>query len=172
MRAFRPHLRWAGVLLGIGIALAGCTYAAIQRLAPDERAEFHLYRKVMTAAQEQTYLSKATAAERTAYLHEIGLTQRLQALDPQDRDAVLGGVPRVGMSAEALLFLWGSPYYTAGNAQRYAHWYYLGSSFALADSGNQYTEFSNRVDVYLVDGRVVGWVDYVPTDIPRRRRIL
>ena len=126
----------------------------------------------MTASQERAYLSKASAAERTAYLRQIGLTQRFQALDPQDREAIRGGVPRVGMSAEALLFLWGSPYYTAGDARRYAHWYYLGSSFALATYGNQYHDSNNRVDVYLVDGRVVGWVDYTPSDTPRGRRTL
>jgi hypothetical protein len=81
------------------------------------------------------------------------------------------GGPRVGMSAEALLFLWGEPYYTAGDASRYAHWYYLGSSFGLADYSNQYYNSGNRVDVYLVAGQIVGWVDYIPSDIPRRRRI-
>ena len=164
MRELRQCLCWAGVLLGLSIALSGCTYAAIQRLSLDEQAEFHLYRKVMTAAQERAYLAKASAAERTVYLRETGLAQRFQALDPLDRDVVLGGVPRVGMSAEALLFLWGSPYYTAGNAQRYAHWYYLGSSFALAAYGNQYRNSGSRVDVYLVDGHVVGWVDYTPSE--------
>ena len=164
MRELRQCLCWAGVLLSLIIALTGCTYAAIQRLSPAEQAEFHLYRKVMTPAQERAYLAKASAAERTAYLREIGLAQRFQALDPLDRDVVLGGVPRVGMSAEALLFLWGSRYYTAGNAQRYAHWHYLGSSFALGESGNQYRQSSSRVDVYLVDGHVVGWVDYTPNE--------
>src|SRR5215467_12442448 len=137
MRGRRQHLRWAGVLLALIVAFTGCTYAAIQRLSLDEQAEFSLYRKTMTGAQERAYLAQATAAERTAYLSEIGLTQRLQALDPQDRAAVLSGAPRVGMSAEALLFLWGSPYYTAGDARRYAHWYYLGSSLGLADYSNQ-----------------------------------
>ena len=75
----------------------------------------------MTAAQVRTYLAKATAAERTAYLSEIDLAQRFQGLDPLDREAVLSGIPRVGMSAEALLFLWGDLYYTAGEAQRCAH---------------------------------------------------
>ena len=172
MRDFRQCWRWAGVLLGLSVALSGCTYAAIQKLSPAERAEFHIYKKVMTAAQEQTYLARASPAERTAYLHEISLAQRFQRLDRLDRDAVLGGVPRVGMSAEALLFLWGSPYYTAGDARRSAHWYYLGSSFDLAAYGNQYSNFGSRVDVYLVDGHVVGWVDYVPSDRPQKRRIL
>jgi hypothetical protein len=163
--------RWVGVLVGSVMTLSGCTYAAIQRLSLEERAEFHIYQKVMTPSQERAYLAKATAAERTAYLSEIGLIQRLQALDPVDRDAVLSGVPRVGMSAEALLFLWGEPYYTAGDARRYAHWYYLGSSFDLAAYGNQYTGSGTRVDVYLVAGKVVGWVDYAPSDESVGRRI-
>jgi len=154
------------------VVLTGCTYAAIQQLSLDERAEFQLYRKVMTGGQERTYLAQATAAERTAYLREIGLVQRFQGLDPLDREAVQKGFPRVGMSAEALLFLWGDPYYTAGDAQRSAHWFYLGSSFALAEYGNQYSNFGNRVDVYLVDGHVVGWVDYPPSDNTRTRRLL
>jgi hypothetical protein len=29
--------------------------------------------------------------------------------------------------------------------------------------GNQYNSFGTRVDVYLVDGKVVGWVDYAPS---------
>jgi hypothetical protein len=172
MRDARPLLCWVLVLMGSIVILGGCTYAAIQRLSLEEQAEFHLYRKVMTASQEWAYLAKASAAERTAYLHEIGLAQRFQALDPLDREAVRGGVPRVGMSAEALLFLWGEPYYTAGDASRYAHWYYLGSSFALADHGNEYNNSGNRVDVYLVDGQVVGWVDYALSSPSWKGRIL
>lgn len=172
MRDLRLCLRWMVVLMGSIMTLSGCTYAAIQKLAPEERAEFHIYQKVMTPSQERAYLAKATAAERTAYLRESGLAQRFQALDPLDRETVLGGVPRVGMSAEALLFLWGEPYYTSGDARRYAHWYYLGSSFDLAAYGNQYSsKFGNRVDVYLVDGKVVGWVDYAPSDESPGRRI-
>ena len=170
MRDLRPFVRWVVVLMGSIITLSGCTYAAIQKLSLDEQAEFHIYQKVMTPSQERAYLAKATAAERTAYLSEIGLAQRLQTLDPLDREAVRGGAPRVGMSAEALLFLWGEPYYTAGDASRYAHWYYLGSSFGLADYSNQYYNAGNRVDVYLVAGQVTGWVDYIPSDIPRGRR--
>ena len=58
--------------------------------------------------------------------------------------------------------LWGEPYYTAGDARRSAHWYYLGSSLALGASGNQHNNFGSRVDVYLVAGKIVGWVDYAP----------
>ena len=65
----------------------------------------------MTPAQVYPYLAQVSATERTAYLREIGRAHRLQALDPLDRVAVLRAVPSVGMSAEALLFLWGGPYY-------------------------------------------------------------
>ena len=171
MRDLRPFVRWVVVLIVSIMTLSGCTYAAMQKLSLDEQAEYHLYKKVMTPSQERTYLAKATAAERTAYLSEIGLAQRFQALDPLDREAVRSGGPRVGMSAEGLLFLWGLPYSTAGDARRYAHWYYLGSSFGLAGYGNQYYNSGNRVDVYLVAGRVEGWVDYIPSDIPRGRKI-
>jgi hypothetical protein len=73
------------------------------------------------------------------------------------------------MSADALLFLWGEPCYTAGDARQAAHWYDLGSSLELAAHGNQYRNVGNRVDVYLVDGHVVGWVDYVPSDAESAR---
>ena len=116
----------------------------------------------MTGVHVHTYVAKATRAERAAYVQKIGVIRRFQALDSADRAAVLHGIPQVGMSAEALLFLWGDPYSTAGDARRYAHWYYLGSSFSMAASGNQYRDFGNQVDVYLVKGHVAGWVDYTP----------
>jgi hypothetical protein len=143
------------------VVLTGCPYdAAVRQLPVAEQAQFHTYRKAMTAAQTRTYLAQASAAERTAYLREIGLAQRFEALDPLDRDAVLSGFPRVGMSAEALRLVWGEPYYTDGDARRSAHWHYLGSSLALGSSGNQYgTSGGSRVDVYLVADKVVGWVD-------------
>jgi hypothetical protein len=166
-------LRGLILLLVVWAVGAGCTYdTAVSRLSPPEQAQFFLYRKAMTWAQERAYLAKQTPAERTAYLYEIGLAQRFQALDPSDQEAVRSGWPRRGMSAEALLFLWGEPYYTAGDARRSAHWYYLGSSMELAAHGNQYNNFGNRVDVYLVDGRVVGWVDYSPSDTESDRRSL
>jgi hypothetical protein len=113
----------------------------------------------MTGVQQHTYLGKASAAERTAYLRALGLVQRFEALDPRDREAVQQGLPRVGMSAEALLFVWGEPYATEGDAHRSAHWHYLGSSLGRSASNNPRLGFGNRVDVYLVDGKVVGWVD-------------
>jgi hypothetical protein len=163
MRYGRQLSGWVGVLLGTIMVLTGCTYnydAAVRQLSPPEQAEFQIYRKVMTAAQTRTYLAKASAAERSAYLREIGLAQRFQGLDPLDRATVQSGFPRVGMSAEALLFVWGEPEYTVGDARRSAHWYYLGSSLGLGVSGNQYVQSGgNRVDVYLVDGKVAGWID-------------
>ncbi len=165
MKYGQQLLHWTGVLLGTLVVLIGCTYdAAIQRLSLAEQTEFYTYRQVMTPAQVRTYLAKGTAAERTAYLSQVGLAQRFQALDPVDRNTVLNGMPRTGMSAEALRFIWGDPAYTAGNARRYAHWHYLGSSFSRGTYGNPSWGFGNRVDVYLVDGKVVGWVDEVPSD--------
>ena len=164
MRAHRQLVYGVGVLLGALIMLTGCpSDSAIQRLSLAEQAELYTYHNLMTGPQELTYLSKATAAERTAYLSEIGLAQRFQALDPQDRDAVLSGWPRKGMSAEALRFVWGEPYYTEGSASRSAHWHYLGSSFGRSVAGSPSLGFGNRVDVYLVAGKVVGWVDVAPS---------
>ena len=87
--------------------------------------------------------------------------QRFQALAPVDQEAVRSGWPRVGMSAEALLFVWGEPYDTAGDARRSAHWYYLGWSLGRHPYGNPRWGFGHRVDVYLEAGKVVGWVDAV-----------
>src|SRR2546427_9268654 len=97
MRQIRWFFQGAGAVMGTLLVLIGCTYdAAVQRLSLAEQSEFYTYRKIMTTAQEHTYLAKATAAERTAYLSEIGLAQRFQALDPLERDAVKSGWPRVG----------------------------------------------------------------------------
>ena len=123
---------------------------------------FRFYSRFIALRVMELDNERATPAEREAFLQKIGVIRRFQALDPADRAAVLHGIPQVGMSAEALLFLWGDPYSTAGDARRYAHWYYLGSSFSMAASGNQYRDFGNRVDVYLVKGHVTGWVDYTP----------
>jgi hypothetical protein len=168
MKYDRRLLSWLGVLLGTSIVLTGCTYnydAVAGQLSVPEQREFHTYKKIMSAAQTRTYLAKTSAAERTAYLQEIGLAQRFQSLDPLDRDTVQNGFPRVGMSAEALRFVWGEPEYTRGDARRSAHWYYLGSSFDLGVNGNRYgNSGGNRVDVYLVDGKVMGWIDGPRTD--------
>src|SRR5262245_31543922 len=166
MRACRPCLLWTSVLIITTVLLTGCLYnddAAVQQLSPAEQAEFAIYRHVMTGTQKHTYLAKASAAERTAYLSQIGLAQRYQRLDPADREAVQSGAPRVGMSAEALRFVWGDPADTAGDARHYARWHYLGSSFGRSTSYHPW-ETSNRVEVYLANGKVLGWVDFIPED--------
>jgi hypothetical protein len=86
-----------------------------------------------------------------------------------DQEAIRAGWPRPGMSADALFFLWGEPYSTAGDARWSAHWYDLGSSLDLAMRGKQYRNFGNRIAVYLMDGRVVGWVDAAPSDATSAR---
>src|SRR5262245_58672164 len=98
MHSNRPCLSWVGVVLGIIVMLTGCASTArIRQLSPAEQAEFQVYLKVMTPAQTRTYLVKPAAAERTAYLEEIGLAQRFQELDPHDREAVQYGFLREGM---------------------------------------------------------------------------
>ena len=171
MRRLPPFSHCLRLVLGVSLLLAGCTYdAAVRQLSRPERAEFFTYRKLMTSSQVRTYLAQASMTERTAYLSEIGLAQRFQALEPGDRETIRAGFPKPGMSAEALRFLWGEPYDTAGEAERYAHWFYLGSSMALAEAGNDYQTPGNRVDVYIVEGKVVGWVDYTPSAPTRKRR--
>src|SRR5262252_6369151 len=115
---WRPwFVRRIGVLLSLVVVLVGCTYdAVLQRLSPAEQAEFVLYRYIMTASQVPTYGAQPTAAARTAYLQQLGLVQRFQARDPLDQDAIRSGVPRVGMSPDARLCLWGEPSNTAGEA--------------------------------------------------------
>jgi hypothetical protein len=153
------------MLFGLLVIATSCSYdAAMQRLPPPEQAEFRAYRNVMSASQAWTYLGKASPAERQAYAREIGVAQRLQALDPQDREAVLLGYPRQGMSAEALMFLWGDPAYKRGDARHYAQWHYSGSPMSLTVRGSDPYVRGNRVMVELVDGHVTSWVDYVPTD--------
>ncbi|MGQ4810308.1 hypothetical protein NKDENANG_03765 [Candidatus Entotheonellaceae bacterium PAL068K] len=164
MQRMQRILCWVGVVGAM--AITACTYeAAVQRLALTEQAEFRAYSKVMTSKQARTYLAKATAAERTTYLDEIGIAQRFQALEPQEREVVLaGGLPRKGMSAEAMRFLWGEPYEAVGHTDHYEHWFYLGSSVALADYVTPYHRGGTMVEVYLVNGRVAWWLEVVPTD--------
>lgn len=163
MKDLRRLLQCAS-MVSVIVIIAGCTYqAAIRNLSPTEQQEFRAYSKVMTARQMRTYLARETAAARAAYLDEIGTTQRFHALAAQDRESVLAGYIRKGMSAEALHFLWGEPYYTAGLPGQYEHWFYLGSSMALAETGNQYNNLGSQVQVLLVDGQVDDWMDFVPS---------
>jgi hypothetical protein len=155
-------------VVGLLVGLAGCAYtAAVKQLPPEERTAFQAYRKVMTSGQARTYLAQGTPAARAAYLEQIGLAQRFQALDPLDRESVLKGYIRKGMSADALRFLWGYPYYTRGHTGHYEYWHYLGSAFNLADRGNSYTEAGTVVIVYLIDDKVDSWLETVPTGIDK-----
>jgi len=164
MRRLQLFLRMTGVVATVMI-MTGCAYrAALQRLSPAEKAEFHAYYKVMSGPQAWRYLSRTTAAERTAYLKEIGLAARFQALPPEDREAVLAGIPREGMRADAIRFLWGEPYYTEGYANHYESWFYLGSSFTLAREGNDYSSRATMMEVQLIDGKMAWWFETVPDD--------
>jgi hypothetical protein len=154
-------------MFGILVLLSGCIYQQVKNLPPDEQAEFQVYRKVMNAPQMRTYLSKATAAERDTYLEAIGLAQRFEALDDEDRDAVQAGYIRKDMSAEALRFLWGRPTKTSGHTGHYEHWYYYGSVPTLIEKGSQWQDAGTLVDVYLVDSQVKWWLEMVPPDVDR-----
>jgi hypothetical protein len=155
-------------MIGILIVLAGCAYqAAVQRLPPEERTAFRAYSHIMTSAQARTYLAQGTPAARATYLQQIGIAQRFQNLPPIDQDSVLDGYIRKGMSAEALRFLWGEPYYTRGYTGHYEYWHYLGSAMALADRGNSYTQAGTVVIVYLVDDKVDWWLETTPTGIDK-----
>jgi hypothetical protein len=112
--------------------------------------------------QARTYLAKATPAERSSYLQEIGTAQRFEALNAEDQASVLAGYIRKGMSAEAVRFLWGEPAYTAGYTGHYERWIYAGSALDLAESGNHYRDAGTRVEVQLTDGLVDWWFEGVP----------
>lgn len=97
MRTHRLLGLCAAILLVALVGLTACTYdAAVRRLSPPEQAEFWLYHHRLTGSQEHTYLAKASAAERTAYLRELGVVQRFQALDPWIRRQCTGAGPASG----------------------------------------------------------------------------
>ena len=163
MKRIPDLYRFAGVM-SVMIILAGCAQqVALRRLTPTEQQAFRAYNKVMTAKQTRTYLAQETPAARVAYLTEIGAAPRFQALTAQDQASVLNGFIRKGMSAEALHFLWGDPYYTEGRPGQFENWVYLGSSASLAGTGNDSRSFGSQVQVLLVDGQVDTWMDFVPS---------
>jgi hypothetical protein len=162
----RQAIRGSGLgILSILVVLSGCTYYQVKKLPPDEQAEFRYYSKVMSAPQMSAYLSQATPAERAAYLEQIGVTQRFEVLDSEDRKAVQAGYIRKGMSANALHFLWGPSTKTSGYTDHYEHWYYYGSVPTLAAEGSQWYEAGTLVDVYLVDSQVKWWQETVPPEV-------
>lgn len=164
MNQVRRFFRYSALVSAIVVLTSYVPGATHPGLSPPEETEFHTYTQVMTPAQARTYLSKANATERTAYLRTLGLVQRFEALNSQDRETIqVGKFPWVGMSAAALRFLWGEPAYTTGDPMQSAHWYYLGSSFSLVAGGSNYGE-GMLTDVYVTDGRVAGWV-YTPRSL-------
>ena len=75
MRDLRPLMRWVVVLMGSIMTLSGCTYAAIQKLSLEEQAEFHIYKKVMTAVTRAD-LSRQADRRRTHGLPAVRLAWR------------------------------------------------------------------------------------------------
>jgi hypothetical protein len=64
------------------------------------------------------------------------------------------------------------PYYTTGDAQRYAYWYDLGSSLRPTEYAYQDDIFSNRGAVSLVEGHVVREVADPVMSLSWMRRML
>ena len=154
------RLVWVTVALAL---LTGCAYErAVNHLSPEERNAFWAYRKVMRSSQEKTYLSKPDEAARLAYLRDIGVKQRFEALDAQDREAVLHGFIRQGMRADALYFLWGEPEGTSGARGKWEYWLYRGFASDLFEHGNQSHSGSSQVRVFLVDNRLEWWTQELP----------
>jgi hypothetical protein len=149
--------------------LTSCAYnKAFDNLPPEEQTAFRAYRKMMTSRQEHVYLSKPTPAERSAYLRDIGIQQRFDALDEPDRESIRNGFIRKGMSADALRFLWGEPEDIYGATGQWEYWLYRGFASDLFEAGNRSQEGSSQVRVYLVDSHVEWWTQEVPesTDDP------
>lgn len=154
--------RLLGVIAMFAV-LTGCGYyKAVKSLSPEEQNTFRAYRKVINGPQARTYLAKSNAAERQAYLREIGAAQCFAALNPQDQEAVLRGDIRKGMSAEALHFLWGHPRDTIGNPDEWAYWVYNGQIADLLAYGNRPSDAGTSVKVYFVDNQVEWWFEGVP----------
>ena len=104
------HLSMAFIIL-----LASCaTLPPYTDLPEAEQKLYRVYRRIMTHAQLQTYLSLPTPAEREAFANHIGAARLIDALPEQERTAVLDGHPFEGMSSQALYLLWGEPYLREG----------------------------------------------------------
>ncbi|HEY7494908.1 MAG TPA: hypothetical protein VIH59_27880 [Candidatus Tectomicrobia bacterium] len=128
----------------------------------------------MTPGQRRAYLALPTAVERAAYARQVGAAQRLESLSEEERTAVLGGYPFVGMSRQALLLLWGDPPRRQGPVQ-YERWYYYGDYFSLAEPGYHSQRQAIVMEVALEAGKVAWWEERRPSEHPRsllRRRFL
>lgn len=161
--------RRGGWLISMALlTLVGCAGRDYRTLPVAEQTLYRAYSQVMTGAQSQRYLALSTASERQAYAERIGVAQRLEALSPQEQDAVRGGVVFKGMSAEALKFVWGEPCRKEGSKAN-GRWYYEGPAFELPEVGwNCGSSESTFVEVQLTDGKLDWWAERIPTS-PRRR---
>ncbi|ETX03218.1 MAG: hypothetical protein ETSY1_00675 [Candidatus Entotheonella factor] len=156
------QLRFGRLLAAVVLfaALTGCAYhQAVNKLSPQEQSTFRAYQKVINGSQARTYLSKPTPVERQAYLQDIGVVQRFEALDQQDQDAILKGYIRKGMHADALNFLWGRPQRKEGNTGKWEHWFYSGHISDLVAYGNSPYNAGTSVEVFLVDNQVEWWFE-------------
>ncbi len=155
------------------IILAGCaSQHSYQHLPTAEQELYRAYSQVMTRRQSQTYLSLSTAAEREAFAREIDVAQKLDALSPEERQAVLYGDVFKGMSGQALRFVWGDPCRKEG-PPAHQKWYYHGPAFSLPRAGwNCSGDVDTITEVKLVHGRVEWWAERIPKrrGTIRRRR--
>ncbi len=161
-RFFGLHLSMAFIIL-----LASCaTLPPYTDLPEAEQKLYRVYRRIMTHAQLQTYLSLPTPAERDAFANHIGAAQLIDALPDQERTAVLDGHPFEGMSSQALYLLWGEPYLREGPAAD-ERWWYFGDYFSLPEVGSRQSDRSTVMEVAIENGSVIWWQETVPSD--RRR---
>lgn len=144
------------------------------KLPEEEQGLYRAYSRIMTSHQLRTYLALPSAAERAAYAQQVGAAQKLNALSEHDLTAVLQGHPFEGMSKQALLLLWGQPYWREGPA-RDERWYYYGDAMSLAMAGNYQGSGDTVMEVALEDDHIVWWQERIPSERNRsifRRRFL
>ncbi len=156
------RVREVFILIFLAFAAAGCGIAwSYLRLPQDERRLFEIYSVFMTPAQQAEYLNRASPADRAAYAESLGLRQRFSALPEGEREAVLSQRLMAGMSAEALLMMWGYPWYRFRLGEDVEEWVY-------------HPYFSRNLPpsvgyhIYLHGGRVSEWVQFV---IPAPKRV-
>lgn len=158
----RLRYRIGGLLSVTWLILAGCaSQHSYQHLPTAEQELYRAYSQVMTLKQSQTYLSLSTAAQRQAYAREVGVSQKLDALSPEERQAVLHGDVFKGMSGDALRFVWGDPCRKEG-PPAYQTWYYHGPVFSLPGAGWNCSGGADTItEVTLVNGKVDGWIEHI-----------
>jgi len=145
----------------LALTAAGCGSAwSYLRLPPDERRLFEIYGVFMTSTQQAEYLGQTSPADRAAYAESLGLRQRFSALPEGEREAVLSQRLMAGMSAEALLMSWGYPWYRFRLGHNVEEWVY-------SPYFSQHLSPSVGYRVYLQEGRVSGWVQFL-TPAPKR----